>query len=118
MCPVPTHLQKHDLGERGEIGIIVANQFNKHGVCGVYIPTRRSLCHRTDYKIIPINESIRNLISSSPRDEQFLKETAFPLHQEDKTNNPNLNNKSITTTTLPTVKHSDMIHQSLNQNTK
>jgi hypothetical protein len=56
MCPVPIHLQKHDLGERGEIGIIVANQFNAHGVCGVYIPTRRSLCHRTDYKIIPINE--------------------------------------------------------------
>jgi len=101
LCPVPTHLQRHDLGERGEIGIIVGNPFNKHGVCVIYIPTRKSLCHRTNFKTINIDNSIRNLISTIPKDLDFLKDPAFPLQHHIITNEDDQQTSTtITTNTI------------------
>jgi len=37
ICTVPYHKQQHDLGERGELGLVVGNPFNKNGVCIIYL---------------------------------------------------------------------------------
>ena len=73
LFPVPLALQTIDLAERGELGIIVGNTPGRHGVCQVYIPTRKSICHRTKFKVLRIDESIRHLISrDQPRDPDLI----------------------------------------------
>jgi hypothetical protein len=67
ICIVTSHQQQHDLGERGEIGLVIGNPFNKNGVCAIYIPTRRSVCYRTEYTKASIDDSIKQLISTLPQ---------------------------------------------------
>jgi hypothetical protein len=63
LFPLPRALQANDLAERGELGIIVGNTPGKHGVCQVYIITRKSICHRTKFQVLRIDQSVEHLIS-------------------------------------------------------
>jgi len=77
-------MQTTDLAERGEIGIIVGNTPGRHGVCQVYIPTRKSICYRTKFKMLHIDESIRLMISrDQPRDPQLVPVEPMPNNLND-----------------------------------
>jgi len=79
MFPVPRALQTNDLAERGELGIIVGNTPGKHGVCQVYILTRKSICHRTKFQVLRLDASVTHLISKDQnRDPQFLNVEPIP----------------------------------------
>ena len=79
MFPVPRALQTNDLAERGELGLIVGNTPGKHGVCQVYILTRKSICHRTKFQVLRLDASVTHLISKDQnRDPQFLNVEPIP----------------------------------------
>ena len=87
LFPVPLASQITDLAERGEIGIIIGNTPGKHGVCQVYIPTRKSICYRTKFTMLRIDESIRLMISrDQPRDPQLVPVEPPPKNINDLNN--------------------------------
>jgi hypothetical protein len=110
LFPVPLAYQTTDLAERGEIGIIVGNTPGKHGVCQVYIPNRKSICYRTKFKMLHIDESIKLMISrDQPRDPQLVPIEPPPKNIED------LNHvtPSITSTSTSSVNVQDN-HEQMN----
>jgi hypothetical protein len=77
--PVPKAYQNTDLSERGELGIVIGNAYTKHGVCTIYIPSRKSICYRTKFTVVTCDEAIAKAISLALRDDDFLSDTASPL---------------------------------------